>query len=58
MIGGGWGLNAGIDFLEFKPSEIAAAVAIHVSGKIQVVDIPKAVSCFIHLEEVRTCGAR
>ncbi|KAK6942626.1 hypothetical protein RJ641_028003 [Dillenia turbinata] len=25
-------INAGIDFLEFKPSEIAAAVAIAVSG--------------------------
>ncbi|KAE9466210.1 hypothetical protein C3L33_01866, partial [Rhododendron williamsianum] len=43
----------GIDFLEFKPSEIAAAVALHVSGKIQAVDIPKAVSCFKHLEEGR-----
>ena len=31
MISFGWELNAGIDFLEFKPSEIAAAVASYVS---------------------------
>ena len=40
-------LNAGIDFLEFRPSEIAAAVTISVS-----VDIPKAVSSLIHVEKV------
>lgn len=32
----GWELNAGIDFLEFKPSEIAAAVALYVSGEADV----------------------
>ncbi|KAG5529571.1 hypothetical protein RHGRI_030083 [Rhododendron griersonianum] len=37
----------GIDFLEFRPSEIAAAVAISVSGEVQAVDIDKAMSCFI-----------
>lgn len=38
-------LNAGIDFLEFKPSEIAAAVAISVAGETKtVVDADKAVS--------------
>ncbi|KAH7852961.1 hypothetical protein Vadar_031499 [Vaccinium darrowii] len=40
----------GTDFLEFKHSEVAAAVALHVSGKIQPDDIPNAVSCFINLE--------
>ncbi|OVA01808.1 Cyclin [Macleaya cordata] len=45
----------GIDFLEFRPSEIAAAVAISVSGELQtVLDIDKAVSCFIqHVEKER-----
>ncbi|PSS21484.1 Cyclin-D2-1 like [Actinidia chinensis var. chinensis] len=38
----------GIDFLEFRPSEIAAAVAISVS-----VDIHKAVSSLIHVEKGR-----
>ncbi|KDP29748.1 hypothetical protein JCGZ_18683 [Jatropha curcas] len=36
----------GIDFLEFRPSEISAAVAISVSGEDQTVDIEKAVRCF------------
>ncbi|KAH9626247.1 hypothetical protein KSS87_001418 [Heliosperma pusillum] len=43
----------GIDYLEFKPSEIAAAVAICVSAEIQAVDIDKATSCYIHLEKGR-----
>ncbi|KAL7094479.1 hypothetical protein ACP275_11G105900 [Erythranthe tilingii] len=38
----------GIDFLEFKPSEIGAAVAVYVSGEIQeAIDIDKALSNFI-----------
>ncbi|CBI18712.3 hypothetical protein VitviT2T_010728 [Vitis vinifera] len=41
----------GIDFLEFKASEIAAAVAICVSEEIQ--DIDKAMSCLIHVDEGR-----
>ncbi|KAJ7953532.1 Cyclin [Quillaja saponaria] len=41
----------GIDFLEFKPSEIAAAVAISVSGKLQTAEIDKAMSCFIYVEK-------
>lgn len=45
-------MNAGIDFLEFRPSEIAAAVAISVSEEIQAIDIDKAISCFMHLEKV------
>ncbi|KAH7851219.1 hypothetical protein Vadar_008739 [Vaccinium darrowii] len=40
----------GINFLEFKPSEIAAAVALHVSGKIEPAEIPNALSCFVNLE--------
>ncbi|XP_074294494.1 cyclin-D4-1-like [Silene latifolia] len=43
----------GIDYLEFKPSEIAAAVAICVSAEIQAVDIDKATARFIHLEKGR-----
>lgn len=50
-------LNAGIDFLEFRPSEIAAAVAISVSGEVQAVDIDKAMSCFILVGKVNICGA-
>ncbi|XAR73467.1 hypothetical protein NMG60_11007440 [Bertholletia excelsa] len=43
----------GIDFLEFKPSEIAAAVAISVSGEVQVIDTDKALSYFQHVEKGR-----
>lgn len=50
-------LNAGIDFLEFRPSEIAAAVAISVSGEVKPVDINRAMSCFILVGKVKICGA-
>ncbi|GAB4847230.1 hypothetical protein Ancab_026240 [Ancistrocladus abbreviatus] len=43
----------GIDFLEFKPSEIAAAVAISVSVDMQTVNIDKAISSFMYLEKSR-----
>ncbi|KAI3451207.1 hypothetical protein Pfo_007872 [Paulownia fortunei] len=43
----------GIDFLEFRPSEIAAAVAMHVSGDIQAMDIDKAFSGLIGVEKGR-----
>lgn len=43
----------GIDFLEFKPSEIAAAVAMFVSAELQAVDSDKAISCLSHLEKDR-----
>lgn len=46
-------LNAGIDFLEFRPSEIAAAVAISISGELQPEDIDGAISCFTHVEKVK-----
>lgn len=47
-------MNAGIDFLEFRPSEIAAAVAICVSRQMQALDIDKAITCFIHVEKVKS----
>lgn len=51
-------LNAGIDFLEFRSSEIAASVAMSVSGEIQAKDIDKAMPCFfIHLDKVNFVGA-
>ncbi|KAG5031200.1 hypothetical protein JHK85_015182 [Glycine max] len=44
----------GIDFLEFKPSEIAAAVAMYVMGETQTVDTGKAISVLIqHVEKER-----
>lgn len=46
----------GIDFLEFKPSEIAAAVAVYVSGEIQAIDIDKALSSFILVEKERVAN--
>ena len=47
------GMNAGIDFLEFRPSEIAAAVAISVSVEMQTLAIDKAISSFIFVEKVK-----
>lgn len=43
----------GIDFLEFKPSELAVAIAISVSAEIQAEDIDRAISYFTHLEKDR-----
>ncbi|XP_043710871.1 cyclin-D3-1-like [Telopea speciosissima] len=43
----------GIGFIDFRPSEIAAAVAISVSSENKTVDIDKALSCFIHVEKER-----
>ncbi|KAJ8541988.1 hypothetical protein K7X08_016854 [Anisodus acutangulus] len=44
----------GIDFLEFRSSEIAAAVAISVSGEMQAKDFDKAMPCFfIHVQKGR-----
>lgn len=43
----------GIEFLEFKPSEIAAAVAMYVSGEMQAMDIDKAMSCLVGDEKGR-----
>ncbi|KAG7994185.1 hypothetical protein I3843_01G044300 [Carya illinoinensis] len=43
----------GIDFLEFRPSEVAAAVAISVSKQMQAVDIDRAMTCFVYVEKGR-----
>ena len=45
-------MHAGIDFLEFKPSEIALAVAMSVSGVVQAADINKAILAFPYMEKV------
>lgn len=45
-------LNAGIDFLEFKPSEIAAAVAISACGEMQGLDIDNLMPCLKHVDKV------
>lgn len=46
------GTTKGIDFLEYKPSEVAAAVAIFAAGEIQAVDTEKAISALIqHVEK-------
>ncbi|KAL6558751.1 hypothetical protein OROMI_019101 [Orobanche minor] len=44
----------GIEFLEFKPSEIAAAVAVFVSGEKRAMDIDKALS-IVEKERVLKC---
>lgn len=50
-------LIAGIDFLEYRPSEIAAAVAISIAGETQTVDIEKAISVLIEpVEKVKLGG--
>ncbi|XP_020235191.1 cyclin-D4-2 [Cajanus cajan] len=41
----------GIDFLEFRPSEIAAAVAIHVVGEAKTVHSEEAISVLLQLVE-------
>ncbi|KAF5195477.1 Cyclin-d4-1 [Thalictrum thalictroides] len=49
----------GIEFLGFKPSEVAAAVAISVLGEKQMVNFDIAASCFIQLvqkERVFKCS--
>ncbi|OIV93042.1 hypothetical protein TanjilG_20704 [Lupinus angustifolius] len=43
----------GIDFLEFRPSEIAAAVSIYVTREAQAKDIDKAIVGFSIVEEER-----
>ncbi|KAK4261386.1 hypothetical protein QN277_004391 [Acacia crassicarpa] len=42
-----------VDFLEFKPSEIAAAVAISVSRELQITEIDKAIACFVIVQKER-----
>ncbi|KAJ8625063.1 hypothetical protein MRB53_033593 [Persea americana] len=50
------GTIRGVDFLEFRPSEVAAAVAISVSVEAQTVDFNKALSSCIHVEKVKKWG--
>ena len=45
-------MHAGIDFLEFKPSEIALAVAISISREFQTPDMNKAILSFPYMEKV------
>jgi cyclin D1/2/4 len=43
--------------LEFKPSEIAAAVATCVVGETQAIDTNKSISTLIqYIEKVKDCG--
>ncbi|KAL5982360.1 hypothetical protein ACLOJK_016431 [Asimina triloba] len=46
-------IRGGIGFLQFRPSEVAAAVAISVSGETQTVDLNKDLSFCIHLQKVK-----
>lgn len=55
---GGWEFNAGIEFLEFRASEVAAAVAIVVTGETQTIDFEAATSVLIeHVEKVYIIGS-
>ncbi|XP_023001871.1 cyclin-D4-2-like [Cucurbita maxima] len=45
----------GIEFLEFKPSEIAAAVAISVAGEGEETAIPLLIQQKLHMERVVKC---
>ncbi|CDP11478.1 unnamed protein product [Coffea canephora] len=49
------GTFKGIDFLEYRPSEIAAAVAISVAGAAQAVDVETAISALLiqHVQKDR-----
>lgn len=47
-------MNAEVEFLDFKPSEIAAAaaIAIYFSGEAEAVHNEKALSRLIHVKQV------
>lgn len=47
-------LNAAIEFLDFRPSEIAAAAAVSVSisGETECIDEEKALSSLIYVKQV------
>lgn len=52
MVGGKF--IVGIDFLQFRPSEVAAAVAISVAGESETVDTETSISLLIeHVEKVK-----
>ncbi|GMI75216.1 Cyclin D2;1 [Hibiscus trionum] len=46
-------MDASIDFLEFRPSKIAAALVISCSGDMQTVVIDKAISSFTSVQKGR-----
>ncbi|XP_072982601.1 cyclin-D4-1-like isoform X1 [Typha latifolia] len=48
-----WSTIRGTDFLTFRPSEIAAAVALIVLGKTHIVELEQAVTYCIHVEKER-----
>lgn len=48
-----WEINAGIDFLGFLPSEIAAAVAISVTKELQTIEIDKLIYGLMMEEKVK-----
>lgn len=45
-------INAGIEFLQFKPSEVAAAAALAAAEDSQILDFSNALSG-IHVDKVR-----
>lgn len=49
----GQNINAGIEFLQFKPSEVAAAAALAAAEDSQILDISNALSG-IHVDKVRS----
>ena len=46
-------MNAGIDWLEFKPSEIAASVAISVTHETQTVENPDIAFSLLYLQQLQ-----
>ena len=48
-----WEINTDSNFLEFKPSEIAAAVVISISREAQDTDIDEAIASFVIVQKVK-----
>lgn len=46
-------LDSGVDFLEFKPSEIAAATALSVMIEAQTMNIENAITCCCNVDKVK-----
>lgn len=44
---------SGIEFLAFRPSELAAAVSLSVLRETQIVQVEKALSCCVHVVKVQ-----
>lgn len=45
-------VSAGVDFLAFRPSQIAAAVALTVLGETHIVEVERAINFCTHVEKV------